>query len=51
MTTAPAIRKVFQGIADRRQMYRMFDRHAGRVHRRADDATVLYAGEWFENVV
>jgi len=48
MTTAPAIRKVFQGIADRHQMYRMFDRHAGRVHRRADDATVLYAGEWFE---
>jgi hypothetical protein len=48
MTTALAIRKVFQGIADRHQMYRMFDRHAGRVHRRADDATVFYAGEWFE---
>lgn len=48
MTTAPAIRKVFQGAADRHQMYRMFDRHAGRAKRRADDANILYAGEWFE---
>ena len=48
MTTAPAVRKVYQGIADRHQMYRMFDRYAGRVHRRADDATALYTGEWFE---
>ena len=24
------IRKVFQGVADRRQMFRMFDRHAQR---------------------
>lgn len=48
MTTAPAIRKVLQGVADRHQMYRMFDRHAGRTKRHADDATTLYAGEWFE---
>ena len=48
MTTAPAIRKVFQGIADRHQMYRMFDRHAARTKRHADDTTTLYAGEWFE---
>ena len=48
MTTAPAIRKVFQGVADRRQMYRMFDRHTGRTTHNADDATTLYAGEWFE---
>lgn len=48
MTTAPAIRKVFQGVADRHQMYRMFDRHAGRTKRNADDARTLYAGEWFE---
>ena len=48
MTTASAIRKVFQGAADRHQMYRMFDRHAGRTKRRADDATTLYGGEWFE---
>ncbi|MGF7007958.1 DUF1419 domain-containing protein [Shinella sumterensis] len=48
MTTAPAIRKVFQGVAERHQMYRMFDRHAGRTKRCADDAITLYAGEWFE---
>lgn len=48
MTTASAIRKVFQGVADRHQMYRMFDRHAGRVKRHADNATTIYAGEWFE---
>ena len=48
MTTASAIRKVFQGGADRHQMYRMFDRHAGRTKRHADDATTLYAGEFFE---
>lgn len=27
MTTAPAIREVFQGTADRHHIYRMFDRH------------------------
>ena len=48
MSTASVIRKVFQGVADRHQMYRMFDRHAGRTKRNADDATTLYAGEWFE---
>ena len=48
MTNAPAIRKVFQGVAERHQMYRMFDRHAGRTKRCADDAITLYAGEWFE---
>jgi hypothetical protein len=29
MTPSP-IRKVYQGVADRRQMFRMFDRHAQR---------------------
>ena len=48
MTTAPAIRKVFQGVADRRQMYCMFDRHAGRTTHRPNDGTTLYCGEWFE---
>ncbi|OYX00874.1 MAG: hypothetical protein B7Z15_20000, partial [Rhizobiales bacterium 32-66-8] len=47
MTLSP-IRKVYQGIADRRQMFRMFDRHAQRPERRSDDASALYAGEWFE---
>lgn len=47
MTPSP-IRKVFQGIADRRQMFRMFDRHAQRPNRFEDDPAPLYRGEWFE---
>jgi hypothetical protein len=46
--TLPPIRKVFQGVADRRQMFRMFDRHAQRPDRGRGDGTALYAGEWFE---
>ncbi|GEO85961.1 MAG TPA: hypothetical protein DIC56_17915 [Rhizobium sp.] len=46
--TLLSIRKVYQGIADRRQMFRMFDRHAKRPSRFQDDATALYRGEWFE---
>ncbi|TCQ03576.1 uncharacterized protein DUF1419 [Rhizobium sp. PP-F2F-G36] len=48
MNTSPKIRKVFQGVATRQQMFRMFDRHAQRPDRWADDASPLYAGEWFE---
>lgn len=47
MTLSP-IRKVFQGVADRRQMFRMFDRHAQRPDLGRDEAGALYAGEWFE---
>lgn len=47
MTLSP-IRKIYQGIADRRQMFRMFDRHAQRPNRFEGDAGPLYAGEWFE---
>lgn len=47
MTLSP-IRKVYQGVADRRQMFRMFDRHAQRPNRFEGDASRLYAGEWFE---
>lgn len=36
------------GVADRHQMFRMFDRHAQRPDRWNDDATALYSGEWFE---
>ncbi|RXF71542.1 DUF1419 domain-containing protein [Hansschlegelia zhihuaiae] len=43
-----SIRKVYQGAADRRQMFRMFDRHAQRPNRTHGDATALYSGEWFE---
>ncbi|MCP3468137.1 DUF1419 domain-containing protein [Bradyrhizobium sp. CCGUVB23] len=42
------IRKVYQGIADRRQMFRMFDRHSQRPNHPEVDATALYSGEWFE---
>ncbi|RWI57150.1 MAG: DUF1419 domain-containing protein [Mesorhizobium sp.] len=47
MTLSP-IRKVYQGIADRRQMFRLFDRHAQRPNRFEDDAASLYRGECFE---
>ncbi|PZP07059.1 MAG: hypothetical protein DI607_13955 [Sphingomonas hengshuiensis] len=47
--SVPLIRKVYQGIADRRQMFRMFDRHAQRPNRwQGDDEGALYRGEWFE---
>ena len=51
MNRSSAIRKVFQGVASRQQMFRMFDRHARRPNGWEDDAAPLYAGEWFENVV
>ncbi|QCL98357.1 DUF1419 domain-containing protein [Agrobacterium tumefaciens] len=46
--TLSTIRKVFEGVADRRQMFRMFDRHAQRPNRWQDDDSALYSGEWFE---
>lgn len=46
--TVTSIRKVFQGIADRRQMFRMFDRHIQRPNRWTGDDSALYRGEWFE---
>lgn len=48
MTTSTPIRKIFEGVADRRQMFRLFDRHAQRPDRWADGDGALYAGEWFE---
>ncbi|NEJ81544.1 DUF1419 domain-containing protein [Rhizobium leguminosarum] len=48
MIPSPAIRKVFQGVASRQQMFRMFDRHAQRPNRWDGDAAPFYAGEWFE---
>lgn len=48
MNTPSAIRKVYQGITERHQMFRMFDRHAQRPNRFDGDASALYAGEWFE---
>lgn len=48
MTLQSPIRKIFFGVADRRQMFRLFDRHAGRPNRWEKDDSALYAGEWFE---
>ena len=45
--TSP-IRKIYFGIADRRQMFRLFDRHAQRPDRWQNDDSALYTGEWFE---
>ena len=46
--TQSSIRKIYFGVADRRQMFRLFDRHAQRPHRWKDDDSTLFAGEWFE---
>ena len=47
MTLSP-IRKVFQGVADRTQMYRMFNRHRGDPALAHGQGRHLFAGEWFE---
>jgi hypothetical protein len=47
MTTSPA-RKIFEGVADRRQMYRLFDRHTQRPNRWGGNDAPLYVGEYFE---
>ncbi|WP_336057186.1 DUF1419 domain-containing protein [Nitratireductor sp. CH_MIT9313-5] len=47
MTLSP-IRKIYFGVADRRQMFRLFDRHAQRPNRWQNDDDALFAGEWFE---
>jgi hypothetical protein len=46
--TLSSIRKIYFGIADRRQMFRLFDRHAQRPNRWQNDDGALFAGEWFE---
>ncbi|TGQ04919.1 MULTISPECIES: DUF1419 domain-containing protein [unclassified Mesorhizobium] len=48
MTLQSSIRKIYQGVADRRQMYRLFDRHAQRPNRWENDDSALFIGEWFE---
>lgn len=48
MNTSAAIAKIFQGVASRQQMFRMFDRHHQRPNRWEGDSMSLYAGEWFE---
>ena len=48
MHTSLPIRKVFEGVAMRHDMYRMFNRHRGDPATAAGDAGHLFAGEWFE---
>jgi hypothetical protein len=48
MHTSSAIRKIFEGVASRREMYRMFNRHRGAPALADGDAGDLFAGEWFE---
>lgn len=48
MHTLPTLHKIFQGVATRHEMYRMFNRHRGDPTWAAGDAAQLFAGEWFE---
>jgi len=48
MIPTSAIRKVYQGVADRRTMFRMFNRHAQRPNPWQADDSALFRGEWFE---
>lgn len=48
MTLQSSILKIYFGVADRRQMFRLFDRHAQRPDRWQNDHSALFAGEWFE---
>src|SRR5260370_19130325 len=48
MHTSSAIRKIFEGVASRREMYRMFNRHRGAPAMADGDVGDLFAGEWFE---
>ena len=48
MHTSLTIRKVFEGVATRPEMYRMFNRHRGDPTWMSGDAGHVFAGEWFE---
>ena len=48
MRTSLTIRKVFEGVATRPEMYGMFNRHRGDPAMAEGDAQHLFAGEWFE---
>ena len=48
MHTLPTIRKVFEGVATRGEMYRMFNRHRDDPAYSVGEAWRLFAGEWFE---
>lgn len=48
MNPVSPFRKIYQGVADSRQMFRVFDRHAQRPDRWQNGDSALFAGEWFE---
>lgn len=48
MNTVSPIRKIFEGVTTRGQMFRLFNRHKQRPDRWQTDAAPLYSGEWFE---
>ena len=48
MTSTIFPRKIFQGVAKRADMFRLFDRHRDRPNRFDGDQSGVYAGEWFE---
>lgn len=48
MTSKSTPRKIFQGVAKRQDMFRMFDRHRNHPGRFSSDPSRLYVGEWFE---
>lgn len=48
MFSPPAIRKVFEGVASRREMYALFNRHGQAPFDDDRIAGTRYIGEWFE---
>jgi hypothetical protein len=48
MHNSPTVCKVFEGVATRHEMYRMFNRHRGNPAMAQGEARHLFAGEWFE---
>ena len=48
MHISSTIRKIFEGVATRPEMYRMFNRHRGDPAMAEGDAQHLFPGEWFE---
>ncbi|MFC3726199.1 DUF1419 domain-containing protein [Neoaquamicrobium sediminum] len=48
MITQSSSRKIFEGVATRREMFQMFDRHGQAPMRKARLTSRLYDGEWFE---
>jgi hypothetical protein len=47
LDTSVVIRKIFQGAANRQEMFACFNRHSQRPQRAANDGA-LFAGEWLE---